>query len=239
MLPDKFILPKDRIPKPFNQNIVDAKGKVLTTVGSCIACTFTKILEVINYVKTGEYIELSKGYMYGRNNYEGKKNSGMDEGYTLGIMLWRGTVPVSMCSDYDEIPYIVEILENRSDIAQLDEEAEKHTIVWWENLSGNNSKDRFENVKEYLHKYEMPLAGTLENYKGILYHSVVIVGYEDNNILFHNHTGKSDIEKISYEKLSRVYYLDGGICMDKQLPFNDVAETDWFYPDTLVIISYH
>ena len=224
----KFTLPKERIPKPFNQEILDENGKLLTRVGSCVACTFTKILEVINYVKTGEYIELSKGYMYGRNNYKGKKNPGMSEGYTLGILLWRGTVPVSMCNDYDEIPDIVEILEKRSDIAQLDEEAKKHTLVWWENISCNNSKDRFKKIKEYLHKYEMPLAGTIDNYKGEK-HSVVIVGYEDDYILFHNHTGKEDIEKVKYDRFINAYYLDGGIHADKQLPFNDVKESDWFY----------
>ena len=100
----KFILPKDRIPKPFNQNIVNENGKLISDVGSCVACTFTKILEVINYVKTGVYVELSKGYMYGRNNYEGKRNKGMSEEYTLNILLQRGTVPASMCKDYAEFP---------------------------------------------------------------------------------------------------------------------------------------
>lgn len=75
----KFILPKDRIPKAFNQDKVDESGKLITNIGSCVACSFTKILEVINYVKTGEYIELSKGYMYGRNNYPDKRSDGMNE----------------------------------------------------------------------------------------------------------------------------------------------------------------
>ena len=65
----KFILPSERIPKPFRQDIVDENGRLITSVGSCAACTFTKILEVLNYIKTGVYIYLSKVYMFVRNYY--------------------------------------------------------------------------------------------------------------------------------------------------------------------------
>ena len=207
----KYIIPQGRMPKPFNQNILDEKGRLYTNVGSCVACTFTKILEVANYVKTGEYTEFSKGYMYGRNNYPGAKKPGMIEEYTLNIMLQRGTVPLSMCRDYDEMPDIVKTLELRQDIEELDKEAERYALSSWEEIGRNNSKDRFEKIKEYLKKYEMPLAGTIDNYKGVAHHSVVIVGYEDDCILFHNHTGKEDIERAKYNKFSKAYYLDGGI----------------------------
>ncbi len=206
----KYILPKGRIPKAFNQEIVDKNGKLLTRVGSCVACTFTKIIEVINFVKSGEYIELSKGYMYGRNNYAGKKNPGMNEEYTLDVMRMRGSVPVKMCDDYDEIPDIVVMLEKRADIRELDKAAEDYKIQSWENISCNNSKERFEKIKEYLHKYEMPLAGTIDSYKGER-HSVVIVGYDEDYILFHNHTGEDAVEKVKYNKFLKAYYLDGGV----------------------------
>lgn len=224
----KYVIPNDRKPKPFNQNIVDDTGKVITSVGSCVACTFTKILEVINYIKTGEYVELSKGYMYGRNNYPNKRNQGMSEEYTLNVMLKRGTVPLSMCTDYDEFPDIAEILNKRADISVLDKEAEKYSLKLWENLSCNNTKDRFEKIKEYLHKYNMPIAGTIKSYKGEK-HSVVVIGYEDDYILFLDHTGGSEIEKLKYTEFSKAYYLDGGIEGVKKMPFVDVKETDWFY----------
>lgn len=203
----KYILPKGRIPKAFNQDIENPK----TNVGSCGACTFTKILEVINYVKTGEYTMLSKGYMYGRNNYPGKKNPGMMDEYTLDVLLTRGTVPEKMCSDYAEIPEITKILEKRDDILILDKEAESYKLKSWENISGNNSQTLFNNVIAYLTKYEMPLAGTIKKYKGEK-HSVVIVGYDDDGyVYFHNHTGKDDLEKVKYDRFQYAYYLDGGI----------------------------
>ena len=215
----KFILPSGRIPRPFNQNVCE-NGKLYTQVGSCVACTFTKILEVINFVKTGEYVELSKGYMYGRNNYKGKKNPGMTEEYTLDVMLERGTVPVSMCNDYDEIPDIVEILEAREDIAELDKEAEKTKLESWVQLGRNNSKDGFKEAKEYLQKYLIPIAITLKNYQGIKYHSVVMVGFENDNILFCDHKGDDTIYKASYAMLHKAYYLDGGIEMGEFKKFS-------------------
>jgi len=228
----KYILPQSRLPKAFNQNVVNEDGKVITQVGSCVACTFTKILEVINYVKTGKYVDLSKGYMYGRNNYPTKRQPGMMEEYTLNILLERGTVPLEMCRDYTELPDIRDILEAREDITKLDKEAEKLKLLRWENISGNNSKQLFENVKAYLQKYEMPLAGTIKKYEGEK-HSVVIAGYDDAGyddayIYFHNHKGKDDLERVKYDKFSKAYYLDGGIDM-LQIPFTDVKEDDWFY----------
>ena len=203
----KYILPKGRIPKAFNQNIENPR----TSVGSCVACTLTKIIEVINYVKTGEYVMFSKGYMYGRNNYPGKQNPGMSEQYTLPILLTRGTVPANICGDYAEIPEITKILEKRTDIALLDKEAEKYKIKAWKNISGNNARIRLENIKTYLTTYEMPLAGTIKSYQGEK-HSVVIVGYDDDGyVYFHNHRGKDDLEKLKCDRFQYVYYLDGGI----------------------------
>ena len=221
----KYIIPKSYIPHPFSQNIKDKNGKLITSVGSCVACTFTKILEVINYIKTGAYIKLSKGYMYGRNNYPDKKGQGMDEEYTLNILLNRGTVPYSLCKDYDEIPDIIKTLNKRADIQLLDEEAKKYKIQSWENISGSSNEEMFQNIKYYLQKYNIPLAGVIKKYMGEK-HSVVIVGYDENNILFHNHTGKSDIESLPYDRFSKAYYLDGGI---NNMKFTDVNESDWFY----------
>ena len=203
---DKFILPKERIPKPFNQN----KTNPFSHIDSCVACTFTKILEVIYG------IELSKGYMYGRNNYPDKKSGGMNEEYTLNAMLKRGSVPLSMCSDYDEIPDIVKKLKNRADIAELDREAEKYRIKAWENISGKNRKKLFENVKTYFEKYNMPIAATIKNYGGGK-HSVVAVGYDGDKILWQNHDGTDTIHQLSYTKFCSAYYLEGvvGICLNE------------------------
>lgn len=200
----KFLIPKDRIPKPFNQNIM----KPRTDVDSCVACTFTKILEVINYLNTGKYIELSKGYMYGRNNYPNKKNGGMQEKYTLNVLLERGTVPLAHCLDYGEIPDIVKTLESRKDITELDLMAQNHKLNAWENLSGNNAKQRFENIKKCFAEKNMPLAVTIKSYRGRK-HCVVAVGYDGDKILFQDHDGTDNIYSLKYTEFSMAFYLDG------------------------------
>ena len=217
----KFILPSERIPKPFSQDIKDENGKVISNIGSCVACTFTKILEVINYVKTGEYTYLSKGYMYGRNNYPNKRSEGMNEEYTLNILLKRGSVPEALCSDYDEIPEVVKMLSARKDIEELDKLAENYKIKSWENIG---SKNLFDNVKKYLEEKRMPLAVTISKWKNWGNHCVVAVGYEDDYILWQDHDGTDKTNKLSYNRFNKAYYLEGDFDMSK---FKDVEDNRW------------
>jgi hypothetical protein len=207
----RFILPKERWPKAFNQNRTSPR----TDVDSCVACTFTKILEVINCVNTGVYTELSKGYMYVRNNYPGNKNGGMQERYTLGVLLERGTVPAAMCTDYGEYPEIKKTIEERGDIAELDRIAENFKLTGWTDLTGNNSKERFDNIKKYLKEKLVPLAVTIKNYRGRK-HSVVAIGYEDEKILRFDHDGTEKIHSLTYDKFSMAFYLDGLKNEDKE-----------------------
>ena len=201
----KFLLPPERIPKPFRQDIVDENGKIVTSVGSCAACTFTKILEVLNYIRTGEYIELSKGYMYGRNNYPGKTGPGMQEEYTLNMLLKRGSVPQHLCTEYGEFPEIAQLLSEREDIEVLDLLAENYKIKLWENIGKQNL---FENVKKYLEEKKLPLAVTIAKWKGEP-HCVVAIGYEDDNILWQDHDGTDKIKSLPHKRFHKAYYLEG------------------------------
>jgi hypothetical protein len=198
MLPDKFIIPAGRIPKAFDQGLV----------GSCVACTLTKILEVINYVNTGEYVELSKGYMYGRNNDPKKKKQGMNEDKALDILKTRGSVPAELCKEYDEIPEIIQKLEARADITILDRVAENYKIVGWEKIPGNAKK--FQTIKEYLYKYQMPLAGHMPKYRGEP-HSGVICGWDGDYLIWQDHDEDGELKKIEHNRFNYAYYLDGGI----------------------------
>ena len=143
----KFLLPPERIPKPFSQDIRDENGKVISNIGSCVACTFTKILEVLNYIKTGEYIYLSKGYMYGRNNYPNKSGEGMNEEYTLNVLLKRGSVPEELCPEYEEIPEIVRLLNAKDNIEELDLLAESYKIKSWENIGSRMLRNTWKKRK--------------------------------------------------------------------------------------------
>ena len=201
---DKFLLPKVRLPRPYQQNIYK-NGKLSSTVGSCAACTFTRILEVINYFKTGVYTNLSVGYMYGRHNRSDKKGAGMNEILVLDELLRFGTVPESMCNDYGEMPEIKTRIESRADLPELDKAAEEYKLTAWEDISAG----KLESVKKYLNTYGLPLAGRTKKFGDN--HVCLIVGYDGNNILWLDHDGTEDIHTSRYSKFTAVYFLDGGL----------------------------
>ena len=198
MLPDKYTIPLGRIPQAYDQGMV----------GSCTAVTLTKILEVINYIKTGEYTPLSKGYMYGRNNRPDKRQPGSDEELMLNNMKVRGSVPAVLCNDYKEIPEIIKTINGRADIEILDIIAAQYTIKDWELIPGNAKK--FAKIKEYLYKYQMPLAGHMSKYKGEP-HTAVICGWDGDNLIWQNHDEDGELKTIEQSRFTYAYYIDGGI----------------------------
>lgn len=207
-LPDKYILPEDRIPKPWAQSLYDC----------CVAASITKVLEVINYAKTGKYTMLSKGYMYGRNNSPDKTKGGMFYEYTIPKLLKRGTVPESMCSIMDEMPDIVRELEALPNIKELDKEAEKYKIVGYTKIIGDSEFDN--NVKQCLYEHQMPLVGEMVGKS----HCAVIIGWDGDKFLYHDHRGTNDIYR---GKFNMAFYLDGGV--ESMCKFNDVRENVWYY----------
>ena len=202
-LPEKFTIPKDRIPHPFPQGVV----------GACVACSITKILEVINYIKTGQYVEFSKGYTYGRHNHPNKTQGGMDYDYALESLLKCGSVPVDMYTYYDEMPEIRDRLFNSDRFDELEKEAEKTKIKAWTKIEGNIYK--FDNIKKFLYEHQMPLIG---NMRGSTPHSVVIVGYDGEKLLYQDHDVKGDVLPISHSKINYAFYIDGGIEDIKSIP---------------------
>lgn len=207
-LPDKYIIPEDRIPRPWAQSLYDC----------CVAASITKVLEVINYVKTGKYTMLSKGYMYGRNNSPDKNKGGMFYEYTIPKLLERGTVPESMCSIMDEMPDIVRKLEALPNIKELDKEAEKYKIVGYTKIIGDSEFDN--NIKQCLYEHQMPLVGEMVGKS----HCAVIIGWDGDKFLYHDHRGTNDIYR---GRFNMAFYLDGGV--ENMLKFNDVKENDWYY----------
>lgn len=205
-LPEKYTIPEDRIPRPWSQGTYDC----------CVAASITKILEVFEYMKTGKYTMLSKGYMYGRNNKPDKKRGGMDYDYTIPMLLERGTVPEDMCPIMDEYPEIRKKVEALPNIKELDKEAEKTKIKGFVEIPGNAKFA--ETVKKYLYEHKVPMVGDIVGKS----HAVVIVGWDGDEFLYQDHKWKSALFK---KKLNIAYYLEG----DFGMGFNDVKKTDWFY----------
>ena len=208
-LPDKFTIPKERIPKPWSQGAYSC----------CVAASITKVLEVINYLKNGEYIMFSKGYTYGRHSRPDKTQGGMDYNYTIPSLLERGTVPEELCPILDELPNIIYKVESLPNISDLDKEAEKTKIVGYKKIVGN--LQFYENVKKCLYEKQMPLVGNMVGKR----HCTVIVGWDGDSLLFQDHNGS---DKLVKGRFNEAYYLDGGIDM-AEINFKDVSENRWSY----------
>ena len=203
-LPDKFRIPADRIPKAWSQGPYDC----------CVMASFVKVLEVINYVKTGEYTMLSKGYAYGRHsnpNFKSfKSGGGGDFDYTMKSILERGSVPEEMYPHMNEIPNIMFDVESAPNLAELDEIAEKTKAENTIKIPGNAFfKDV---VKKYLYENWIPLPGNMAGQ----HHSTVIVGWDEDGFEFCDHDGRVDEETgRSYVygggKFNEACYIDGGI----------------------------
>lgn len=235
--PEKFRIPNDKIPRPWSQGCYDC----------CVMASVVKVLEVINYVKTGKYISLSKGYAYGRHSNPNFKNfkygGGGDFDYTMNSILQRGSVPEEMYPKMNEIPNIIEDVENVPNLAELDKEAEKTKIKSFTKIPGDGYFK--ENVKKYLYEKQMPLVGNMTGKS----HCTVIVGWNEKGFEFCDHDGRVDVETgrswiYGGGKFNTAYYLDGGIedykeedhmsnnkngVENKKMPFIDVTENDWHY----------
>jgi hypothetical protein len=207
-LPEKFIIPEDRIPKPWSQGLY----------GCCVAASITKVLEVINYLKTGTYTMFSKFYVYGRHNWPGKTGDGMDYNYTLNSLLEKGTVPEEMCPIKDEMPDIVERLKALPNIEELDKEAEKTKIKGYTKFLSNA---KFTNdVKQLLYDKQMPLVGDMTGKN----HSTVVVGWDGNKFIYQNHNGKDKLYKGSFNE---IYYIEG--YLDEAIP--ELGDTESVKPE--------
>ena len=103
--PNKYMIPEDRIPKPWRQGPYEC----------CVAAAIAKILEVINYVKTGTYTMMSKGYVYAMHNPPEKSQGGSYTEYAVEKLLEYGSVPEEMFPEMDEPPYILHKLNDGDD----------------------------------------------------------------------------------------------------------------------------
>lgn len=205
-LPEKFIISQDRIPRAWSQGLYNC----------CVAASTTKVLEVINYIKTGTYTMLSKGYTYGRHSRPDKTQGGMDYTYLMNSLLNCGTVPEEMFPTINEMPNIMDDVNNHPNIAELDKEAEKTKIESFTKIKGDIHFN--DNVKKLLYEHQMPLVGNMVGKR----HCTVIVGWDGDKLLYQDHDGSNRLVK---GKFNEAYYLEGGI--DSMKTFKDVDTNRW------------
>ena len=102
-IPKEFIL--DDLPATKNQG----------SVGSCVAHAIALVAEYYAAKESGEKTKMSTGYIYGNRLLTTHKGSGMYLRDALKTMTKFGDVPYEYFPDNVEVPYAIELFEQRLD----------------------------------------------------------------------------------------------------------------------------
>lgn len=225
-IPEKFMLPQDRIPTCRNQK----------TTGQCTAFATAGILEILNYLETGERTLFSTTYIYGRHRKEGLRSTwGMYVSELMRYLVFLGSVPNDMMPQLYENPEAYDLVRN-SDLNALDAVATKTHIssyIKLTDLHGQIDKTVL-NIKKALLKYQIPIFGDIKmDGAG---HAICIIGWDEKYIYYMNSWGENygdkGVCKFKPDKLRDAYLL-----LDAKntpiFPFVDVPSNHWAYHSIL------
>lgn len=225
---DEYTIPEDRLPRVLNQ------GKV----GSCVAHSVVEVLEVLNYIETGERICLSPGYFYGHHRSETSVSKGMLVGNAIDRTRRHGSVPEVMFREHVEMPEIKKIVQARED---LEPYAEKYKITSYVTFSNERKDEKWAKIKEAFLTYKLPMVAVAPTYFGES-HCIVLIGFEEKDgvrkLRFQNSWGENYGDNgrstIGFDKISSIYLLFDEVIT---LPFKDVPESAWYYKNILNMYS--
>lgn len=219
-LPEEFMLPKDRIPTCRNQY----------TTGQCTAFATAGILEILNYLETGERTLFSTTYIYGRHRKSSLRTTeGMYVSSLMKYLTLLGSIPNDMMPQIWENPDAYDLVHN-SNLEELDKIASKTHIdcyVRLKDFHGNIDKS-IRNIKEAILKYQIPVFGDIK--MSGAGHAICIVGWDKKYIYYMNSWGTTygdkGICKFKPEVLRDAYLL-----LDAKntpvFPFVDVPDNHW------------
>ena len=220
-IPEKFMLPQDRIPTCRNQK----------TTGQCTAFATAGILEILNYLETGERTLFSTTYVYGRHRKENLRSTlGMYVSSLMKYLIFLGSVPNDMMPQLCDNPEAYDLV-HQSNLEELDAIATKTRISSYIRLMSTSGTDEsIINIKKALLKYQIPIFGDIKmDGAG---HAICIIGWDKSHIYYMNswgtNYGDKGICKFKPEKLRNAYLL-----LDAKntplFPFVDVADNHWAY----------
>ena len=102
----------DEIPKEFTLSYLPAI-KNQGAVGSCVAHSLATVAEYYTKKETGKKTKMSTGYIYGNRMFSTHKGSGMYTRDALKTMTKYGDVPYEYFPDNVEVPYAIELFEQK------------------------------------------------------------------------------------------------------------------------------
>lgn len=103
-------------PKEFELDMPKVKNQM--TVGSCVAHALSTVVEYFNEKETGNYEEMSTGYIYGNRRLTVHQGKGMFTRDAISTVARYGDVPNEYFSENVEVPYAIELFEDKVDLIE-------------------------------------------------------------------------------------------------------------------------
>jgi len=218
-IPETFMLNPEEIPDCRNQK----------TTGQCAAFTTAGILQILWFKETGERIQFSTTYPYGRHRKKSERNiEGMFPFQLVKRLCSLGSIPNELMPELVDVPNAYDLVHNHQYLDKLDEIAEKSKIDTYVSFCWADESRRAREMKEAILKYRVPLFANIEISGGN--HAVPIIGWDKNKWYYMNSWGESVGDKgICSVKDKRLSYAI--LLLDAKntppFPFTDVSDEHW------------
>lgn len=192
---------------------------------SCVAETFSSIIEAYWNQALGINEEHSEGFIYGAYRNEYSNSPGLAVVNAVKYACAIGSLPKKYFDKVCEMPEIKELVNKVPDLYQI---AFEYRASGYVLINYGDLKKRDLAIKNALQIYNRGLVGVYDN------HCVQIVGWDDDTdeYIFKNSYGADWGEKgrgrKKKNKFSNIALL---LFEPTQIPFTDIKPTDWFAKD--------
>ena len=199
MLPEKFMLPADRIPDCRDQG----KNEI------CIAMAITAVFQVLYRIKTGEWKQFSPswGAAVWRSDVDAQKNM---KGLTLKSAIPKSIeIGAVLTDDFPDLCQNPEAYEYVKTHPELWDKCIK-LIDGFEEVKGSKA-EKIEAIKEALIKYQIPIVAAVKDKPDD--HCVPVIGWDNGKGVikvmnsFGDRGGAMGHDSYKYEDLRKAYIL--------------------------------
>lgn len=211
-IPKKFTLPEDRIPPVHNQHIGTSDYR-------CMAYATTGIMRIMWRVYSGEDVDFSEAYVYGKYRRENNRiGRGMFVSDLMPGVVNGGCVP------QDAMPDIKKEAEGYDYVKahpELDEIAKPYASMFegYVSLKGRTKLETLENTKKALLQFQLPVYG---EYVG---HAIIFVGWNEEKLYYRDCDGTKSLKLLSYKDIKESYLF---MMAEKETKkFIDVPDYHW------------
>ena len=211
-IPKKFTLSEDRIPPVHNQHIGTSDYR-------CMAYATTGIMRIMWKLYSGEDVDFSEAYVYGKYRREVNRiGRGMFVSDLMPGVVNGGCVPQDAMPDIKKEAEGYDYVKNHP---ELDEIAKPYAEMFkgYVNLKGRTKLETLENTKKALLQHQLPIYG---EYVG---HAIIFVGWNEDKLYYRDCDGTKSLKLLSYKDIKESYLF---MMADKnKKKFIDVPDSHW------------